>query len=227
MPKKSGIIFVMIGAVLILSALLLFFYNSYEDHRAGQEAENLLDDVQTAIVVTQPPTSEPVEETEATEASGPEETIPEETRELSPEMPVVQIKGYGYIGYLSIPSLELELPVMADWDYGRLKIAPCRHFGSSRTDDLVIAAHNYSHHFGKLSSLNEGDLVQFTDMEGIVSDYAVCIVDKLAPEAVDAVVYSGYDLVLYTCTPGGQTRVVVFCDRMTGESDNEKPAGVE
>ena len=33
------------------------------------------------------------------------------------------------------------------------------------------------------------------------------------PTDVDAVKNSGYDLVLYTCTYGGKTRIVVFCDR--------------
>ena len=38
MPKKTGIAIVAVGAVLILSALLLLLYNRYEDAHAGQEA---------------------------------------------------------------------------------------------------------------------------------------------------------------------------------------------
>ena len=129
-------------------------------------------------------------------------------------MPVVVIDGYGYIGYLSIPDLGLELPVMAEWDYSRLKIAPCRQFGSTGTDDLVIAAHNYKTHFGRLSSLDEGAEIIFTDMDGLKTRYSLKSVNTLAPNAVDAVQNSGYDLVLYTCTPGGATRVTVFCDRI-------------
>ena len=137
MPKKSGIIFVTMGAVLMLSALLLFLYNGYEERRAGQEAELLLDDIQSAIAEETGPTMQPTEvEIDITENAEPTETLPA-------EMPVVMIDGYEYIGYLSIPDLKLELPVMSEWDYNRLKVAPCRHFGSSRTDDLVIAAHNY------------------------------------------------------------------------------------
>ena len=50
-------------------------------------------------------------------------------------------------------------------------------------------------------------------MEGIVSTYCVEKLETLSPDAVDAVLNSGYDLVLYTCTKGGKTRVTVFCDR--------------
>lgn len=132
---------------------------------------------------------------------------------LDPEMPTVVINGYAYVGYLELPTLELKLPVMSKWDYTRLQIAPCRQFGSSRTDDLVIAAHNYQNHFGRLKELVVGDAVTFTDIEGIVNTYSVERVETLNPTEVDAVQNSDHDLVLYTCTKGGKTRVTVFCDR--------------
>jgi sugar phosphate isomerase/epimerase len=81
-------------------------------------------------------------------------------------MTVKEINGYDYIGYLSVPVLELELPVMSEWDYQRLRRAPCRQFGSTKTDDLVIAAHNYPAHFGRFSQLHSGDLLTFTDLDG-------------------------------------------------------------
>lgn len=216
MPKKFGIIFVTMGVVLMLSALLLFLYNGYEERRAGQEAELLLDDIQSAIAEETDPPTQPTEvEIDITENTEHTETLPA-------EMPVVKINGYDYIGYVSIPDLKLELPVMAEWDYNRLKKAPCRHFGSSRTDDLVIAAHNYKSHFGSLSSLEVGAEVIFTDMDGIVNRYRLMKEpEKLAPDAVDAVQNSGYDLVLYTCTPGGATRVVAFFDRVADILDVE------
>lgn len=133
--------------------------------------------------------------------------------ELDATMTVVEINRYDYVGYLSVPKLDLELPVMSDWDYVRLKTAPCRHFGSTKTDDLVIAAHNYQSHFGRLKELEIGDAVTFADMDGVVIRYEVAGTGTVAPTDVDAVVCSGHDLVLYTCTPGGQTRVCVFCDR--------------
>ena len=117
------------------------------------------------------------------------------------------------MGYVEIPTLWVKLPVMADWNYNRLEIAPCRQFGSSRTDDLVIVAHNYRSHFGGLKDLKEGDSVIFTDMEGIINTYSVAKIETLKPTDVDTVQNSDYDLVLYTCTYGGQTRVAVFCNR--------------
>ena len=205
MPRKIGIAVIAVGAVLILSALFLLLYNRCEDARAGRQAESVLASVEAAIV----PRSA---ETSASSTPDETETVPTEPP-LDPEMPTAVVNGYAYVGYLELPTLELKLPVMSKWDYTRLQIAPCRQFGSSRTDDLVIAAHNYQNHFGRLKELSVGDTVIFTDMEGIVSTYRIGKIETLNPTEVDAVQNSGHDLVLYTCTKGGKTRVTVFCDR--------------
>lgn len=221
MPKKLGAIFVALGAVLILSALLLFLHNKQEDRRAGQEAETLLTQLRSVMesrqAETQPTQSTaPTAETTAEEETQPTTTEPtESTGPLDPEMPRVWMDGVDYIGYLTIPDLELELPVIADWTYERLQTAPCRQFGSSRTDDLVIAAHNYESHFGTLKNLELGARITFTDMEQIVNHYVLVKLENIDPTNIDAVQYSGHDLVLYTCTPGGALRVAAFFDRDT------------
>lgn len=218
MPKKAGAIFVILGAVLILSALLLFLYNKQEDRNAGQEAELTLVQIQSSIQNAKRETApEPTDATEETAESEEPEEPTEPTEPLSPEMPKVVINGNEYIGYLSIPDLELELPVMADWTYAKLQVAPCRQFGSSRTDDLVIAAHNYASHFGTLKDLKDGAQITFTDMDGIVVTYSMVLLQTIHPGAIDAVQYSGHDLVLYTCTPGGAYRVAAYFDRVTEE----------
>lgn len=198
MAKKAGILFVILGLVLILAAGGLYLHNETVDANAGREAEAMLTQIQAIIPETP--------ETQPTETVEIPQTVPE-------EMTVVEIDGYGYIGYLSIPEIELELPVMHLWDPYRLQIAPCRQFGSVWTDDLVIAAHNYERHFGKLKNLAPGDDVTFTDMDGRVHTYQVERLESLEPTAVDAVQYSDCDLVLYTCTYDGKNRVGVFCSR--------------
>ena len=187
MPKKSGVILISLGAVLILAALLLLLYNRSEDRRAGQEAESLLEDVRSTMAANADP--EPQEE--------PAEEI-----------------TYDYAGVIAIPDLSLELPVIDQWNYARLKVAPCRQSGAAADGDLVIAAHNYKSHFGYLDRLEPGASVIFTDMEGTVYRYAVEEIRRLEPEDaedVSSVFSSEYPLVLYTCTPGGKARVAVFC----------------
>ena len=194
MRKISGKYVILLGAALILSALFLAVHNRSEDRQAGRVAIQMTEKVQEKIKTS-------------------ENSILQPDTVLDPEMPKVKIDGYDYVGYISVPAIQIELPVMAEWDYSRLKKAPCRQFGSSRTDDLVIAAHNYRSHFGRLKELENGEEVVFSDMEGIVNTYVVDTVQVISPDQTELVEYSGYDLVLYTCTYGGKSRVCVFCGR--------------
>lgn len=217
MPKKAGIAFVTLGAVLILSALLLFLHNQREADLAGKEAESLLLEVQSAITQRMTQTQEP------SQVEGEAETQPD----LDPELPVVTIQGFDYVGYVDIPALELTLPVLDDATYYHLQFAPCRQQGSSRTDDLVIAAHNYKTHFGKLNQLVPGDHVIFTDMDGIRWMYLVSTIETVDPYDVDEVLNSDYALVLYTCTVGGQNRVTVFCTRASEDAGQKAVDALE
>ena len=113
MPKKAGIAIMAAGAVLIISALLLFVHNRQEDAQAGQEAESLLESVEAVI------------EAQAVRKPSPSPGVSPPPAPVDPTMPTVTIDGYDYIGYVEVPVLGLKLPVMAEWDYDRLKIAPC------------------------------------------------------------------------------------------------------
>ena len=189
MRKKFGIILMTVGVMCIGFAMGLLLYNNYENKKAMNSANDLVESIRFGI----------------------EQSVEEELDPFDEEMVVKEINGYGYIGYLSIPALELELPVMSEWDYGRLKISPCRYYGSTKTDNLVIAAHNYRFHFGYLGHLKPGDAVIFTDMESETRYYTVTSVELLMPTDVGKVKDTGDDLILYTCTYGGAKRITVRC----------------
>jgi len=130
---------------------------------------------------------------------------------LSPQMMTTPINGYDCVGILSIPVLELELPVLTDWSYEKLKISPCLYYGSCYEKDFVIAGHNYRSHFGKLGLLQPNDLVLFTDMYGKVHAYEVVLIETLPANATKEMLTSGFDLSLYTCTMSGTSRTTVRC----------------
>ena len=154
----------------------------------------------------------PQAETPQTETRS-EETEPAILREMT----VKTVDGLDYIGYLSIPELELELPVQAQWSYDDLQKSPGKFSGSTFSDDLTICAHNYPAHFGRLRSLSQGEEVDFTDMDGMVWIYEVSYVTVLEPEDVERMTEKGpedtWGLTLFTCTPGGAERVAVRCHR--------------
>lgn len=197
----------LLGTALIFGALSLFIYNQREATEAEMVRVNLLPQLMEVIEENEEASAEP--DTYAQPVGTPIDYLDPSAFNMTE----VEIDGYAYIGYLSIPKLELELPIMADWDYTRLRIAPCRYTGSVRGEDLVIMAHNYASHFGGLSKLSEGDSVIFTDMDGIVTAYEVVAQDVLAPNAVEEMTAGDFDLTLFTCTYGGKSRVTVYCDR--------------
>lgn len=181
-----------LGVVLVLAALCLFLYNQLQ----SKKAESFTDSVMERMLLQ-------IEEKDRQETA-------------QKEMTVKEIDGYGYVGYLKIPSLDLKLPVMSACDERRLKISPCRYAGSTFTNDLVIAAHNYRSHFGRLKTLKLNDKVRFIDMDGNKTDYLVREIQTLSPFSVAEMTAGIYDMTLFTCTPGGRTRVTIRCDRVDG-----------
>lgn len=130
----------------------------------------------------------------------------------SSEMRVVTIDSNDYIGTLEIPSLGLKLPIMSETDYEKLSISPGRYYGSIYTDDLVICAHNYYNHFGKIDRLRQNDLVIFEDMNNRKYVYEVEMIEILNSTDVLEMIESEFDLTLYTCTYDGLKRVTVRCN---------------
>lgn len=213
MHKKLGLVLVLAGALLIGGALALYGANRVEDEKAGAAA------VETAAVLQQQIEQAQTQHMQTEVQERPEDVSPEPSMDAPVEdaetepAPVAMVGDYEYLGVLSLPSLGLELPVMADWDYDRLKLAPCRQFGSAEEDNLVIAGHNYIGHFANLGMMKAGDSVTFTTMDGAVNTYVVAKTDIISPEDTEKVSESGYALTLYTCTYGRQNRVTVYCER--------------
>lgn len=192
------------GLLLIAAAIFLTDYNLYDQQRAGKSAREVSDCLKERIP--------DIEETPFPKEEEPErQEVPDYVLNPGMEMPVETVNGKDYIGILSIPKLELELPVISHWNYPSLKIAPCRYHGSAYTGDLIIAGHNYASHFGRLKTLSEGDAVTFTDVDGNVFHYQVSELEILQPFAIEEMESGDWELTLFTCTLGGRTRVTVRC----------------
>ena len=155
--SKVGSVCLIIGALLLLSCVCWYLHLSHESNKAGEIAYQKLEAVKLYI-----------DKEAHSSVMTTELLMTEDTEPFIRELSVVNIDGCPYIGYLTIPSQELEMPVADTWDDEILKTSLCRYYGSPFTDDLVIAGHNYKSSFGKLKNLAIGDEVSFTDMNGEV-----------------------------------------------------------
>lgn len=206
MKRKLGIALMALGVAFLAGAAGLLLYNQQEAERAAAASAALMPKISAAIAE-----NSHTEPTTSTHIAAPLE--PE-----NPEMKTVEIDGHEYIGFLTIPKLGLELPVMAQWSMENLKIAPARFTGTTMEENLVLVAHNYKKHFGPIRRLKAGDEVLFVDMENTAIVYHVVATDAVPPTAVEEVTAGAYDLALVTCTYGGNTRLVVYCDVYVPES---------
>lgn len=206
--SKRGKLCTALGLLLLLAALLLTAYNLWRDAMASISVDFVLEHLTPALSSRQAalpalPSGEDLEEAFIPDyVLNPEMAMPEET-----------INGRNYIGVLDIPALELSLPIISEWSYDALQIAPCRYSGSAYLENMVIAGHNYRSHFASLPQLQPGDSVTFTDMDGNVFSYEVSSLETLSPYAVSDMTSGDWALTLFTCTVGGQSRLAIRCDR--------------
>jgi sortase A len=198
--KAIGNTVIILGIVLLLCAGGLFVYNMNASNEQARVAGDLVARVRNEIEASSETTY--VED---------EEPIMQEVSE-QPAFAPVEIDGLSYDGYLTIPSLELEMAVFDTWNDDLLRKSLCRYYGSPATDDFVIAGHNYASGFGKLKDISVGDEVYFTDMNGNVIRYKVELIEIIGGTDVGHMIESDWDLSLYTCTYGGSDRLTVRCN---------------
>lgn len=232
MSKQSGVlaiigrVFMAVGLLLLMGSAAMLIHNLREDRLAGQQAAEVLTRLET---INSAPAETPKDNNtpeHIADAAGNDSTqlsvgsaentpyIPDYVKNPDMEMPVENIDGLDYIGIVEAPSIELSLPVVSQWSYAALKSAPCRYSGSAYKDDMVVLAHNYSTHFGRVKDLLPGDTVYFTDMDGNVFTYTVVELETLSPTAIEEMVTGDWDLTLFTCTKGAKLRIAARCERV-------------
>lgn len=201
-----------LGLLLIAAALGLTGYNFYDSYRAGAASDEVLSQLRAMI----PGIGSALDDdSEQPEANPGEIEYPDYVLNPYMDMPTLTVDGKEYIGMVDIPALSLELPVLSEWSYRNLKVAPCRYSGSIYMHNAVICAHNYDRHFGRLSDLKLGDEVIFTDADGNVFQYRVKEVINLQFNDVKEMKHGDCDLTLFTCTRSGAKRVTVRCELIT------------
>ena len=207
MNKKTvGNALLITGCLLILAGALWYAYNLNESNRAYEFGVVQVAKIKEQIAVRQNQQDENV----------PEETVPAsgtvENEEVpAEELPVVYIDNYPCCGYISIPAIELEMPVMDTADDYNLYYSVCRYEGTPYMQNLIIAGHNYRSVFQKLRDLKAGDEVFFTDMNGVVFRYVVLESVVIPGSGISEMEQGEWDLSLFTCTYGGADRYTVRC----------------
>lgn len=191
MKNRISRILSCIGIVLVICSISLCAYNVYDSFRSYFVSQQKMNEYH--VVKT---------------SAG---SIPDYVLNPDMDMPEVDVNGMSCIGTLEIPSLDLNLCVTSTFSDENMKQLPCRYYGSVYKKNMVIVAHNYWFHFGRLNTLKSGDEVIFTDASGNQFKYSVDAMDVVSPESVSEVTNGKWPLTLVTCTLDSQNRIVVRC----------------
>jgi len=195
--QKRGVALVAVGLSLILCSAGIHLMQEQEDAMAGQSAGILLQQLdlsRTPIALPEPESPQQPQKQEQTPSGMPEKSY----------------LGYSMIGTIRVPSVDMELPVLSTWDYDLLKVAPCRYSGTLQEENLILMGHNYKSHFTPLHAVAMGDSVEFEDVNGVVTRYTVAQITILYKNDGEKLP-SEYPLTLFTCSAGGQNRIVIRC----------------
>ena len=197
--KPVSLIFVTLGSLMILSAIALAAWNIYTDNKGNEAAQAILSELKEKI----PQASD--------NSDGYSSEISQDDFEQAQAETYLEIDGKKYMGIISIPDIDLELPVMYEWTDENSQNAPCRYSGSVKNSDLIIAAHNYTSFFKRLDELNSLDKIFFTECNGKIHTYEVVNTDLIGGENVDGMKAGSdeWDLTLFTCTWSGWSRITV------------------
>ena len=177
MNKKISAVVTLVGLILIMCAMAVLFHNKKEDNLAQKSSNTVLSSLKEKIEESNLKTSD-------------------EEKDLNKDL-------NQYDGYIKIPKLNLELPVMKKTTQANLKKSPCIYSGTAKDSNLIIAAHNYSAHFGKINQLENGDKVQ----------YCVTAKEKINGNNSEQMQNENYALTLFTCDYTGRDRITIRCER--------------
>jgi len=182
-------IYFRIGIISILIAAVFFSKNCLENYFVSEKMDEIRNDI----------------------VAHTDSFYKDQYKNKKLQMPIQKIKSNFYVGRLVIKRLSLDLPILSEWSYDKIKVSPARFKGSVYDNNMIILAHNYKSHFGKIHRLNEGDEVSFIDMDNNEFNYKVANKEIIKGNDLDKILKNKNDLTLFTCTLGGKSRVVVGC----------------
>ena len=243
--NKKRIILCFLCAALLLSGLGLLLYPSVNAWLERKKTERRVDSIREAVadqipqpVLSMTPAIDSVEETlpypellEAMEAYNESIFADKQDGLCDPwsyQAPVFDLAEYGIedgiVGILSIPKMDLELPIYlgATAEHlagGAAQLSQTSMPIGGENTNCVLAGHRGWYgalFFRHIELLEIGDEIIITNLWETLN-YTVSEIKVIEPNEIDEIlIQPGHDLVtLLTCHPygsGGQYRYVVYCE---------------
>lgn len=123
---------------------------------------------------------------------------------------------YSTVAIVNIPKIGVNYPVLSEASDELLKIAPNKFWGPNPNEvgNFCIVGHNYRNtkFFSKVPTLENGDIIELTDLRGRTLKYSVYNKYTVDPEDVactSQLTGGKKEVTLITCTNDSKQRVIV------------------
>lgn len=219
-----------ISVIALISLSSYGIYASYDRNKNEQMSQEILSSIQyqdqyqtveeqAKIIIMNRPSDEKsinVDDIEdiVTVAVTKEIEVPEEQKVKAGDGTV-----YYVIGNINIPKISCTYPILSSKEENYttlLKISPCKFWGPNPNEigNFCIVGHNYKNNqfFSNVPSLENGDIIQITDLFGKTVEYEVYdkyIVDPSNTDCTSQLTNGKREVTLITCTNDSKQRVIV------------------
>ena len=209
--KYSKVLTVLLAIVIIAILGLLGYlaYDYYQNYVISTDANQFVDDFQGEVADgeandnnTNTSTEDPFNQIESTNTTGGTSKT---------------YKGFGVLGTIEIPSINLKYPVLDKVTPKSIETAVAFLYGTglNQPGNSVIIGHNYRNglFFSNLKKVNVGEKIYITDIEGNRVEYT--IYNKFEAAENDTSFYQRDtggkpEITLSTCTDDSSARIIIF-----------------
>jgi sortase A len=216
--KKYGNFLTILLIILIIIGLAIggyYLYTLYESYTSQKKADELINEFENNTE-----TEVEIEE----DSQEVEENISEENNtDKTNSSNSTYYNGYKVIGTLSIPSLNVSVPIFDVDNTATLKLGVAAIYPANvenalnKPGNVVIAGHNYHNNngriFSKIDKLKENDIIEITDSDGNKVEYKVYKnYDTSASDFTYATRQTNgeTEISLSTCTTDENTRTIIW-----------------
>ena len=221
--KKLYKIEFFISVLLICLLSPYYIYAEYDRNKTEEVSQEILS--QTMDNTTKTADKDPIiivlSEAEANEQAEDEPI----QSQGSDKITTVDGITYSVDSFITIPKIDISYPVLSDTSDELLEISVNRYWPEpnklkpNEVGNYCIVGHNYRNGkmFGRLSELEDGDIVQLEDTTGRTLQYQVYrkyVVEPTDTTCTSQLTNGRKELTLITCTNYGTQRLIVKCREM-------------
>ena len=126
------------------------------------------------------------------------------------------IQGHKVVGIIKIPELNIEDPILENTNKETLNLSITKFWGNriNEIGNVTLAGHNNLNGtmFGKIKKMQEGDIIELTDIQNVTLKYQVFKVYVIDPNDITCILpeqENVREVTLITCTNGNKNRLIV------------------